>query len=524
MSISRFSKESKGRYPVCFALCPDLFTGTDKDFPLSDGLARYPEALARYPYLIDLARIEEAKSRLAAEQSSFPESASIPMINPHLDLLKVKWRFLPRMLAGEAVVPEPGDEYVLILKKSGAGVPEVRKASPQDLLALKLVAEQTHPRKAAADGKVSLGAIDRTILRAKRRGLIIGAGTRIKRPDDFPKGEQIDPDLFQSPTFTLQWHITQACDLNCRHCYDRSERDPMPLDHAIGVLDDLYDFCRDHGVFGQVSFSGGNPLLYPYFDRLYTEAAERGFMIAILGNPMPKNRIENMLGIQKPEFYQVSLEGLIQHNDFIRGRGHYERTVDFLKLLGDMGIYRMVMLTLTAGNLDQVLELADGLRGLTELFTFSRLATVGRGADLLPVPVDLFPGFLDQYMEAARLNPVMGFKDNLFNPLLRRHNLPLFGGCAGHGCGAAFNFVSLLPDGQVHACRKFPSLIGNLYTEKLNTLYYSPAAHRYRQGPEACKDCPVRPACGGCLAVSFGSGRDIFKESDPYCPRQAMGL
>jgi MoaA/NifB/PqqE/SkfB family radical SAM enzyme len=81
------------------------------------------------------------------------------------------------------------------------------------------------------------------------------------------------------------------------------------------VLDDFYDFCQEHHVFGQVSFSGGNPMLYPHFDRIYREAADRGFMIAVLGNPMPRGRIEKMLSVQKAEFYQVSLEGLKDHND-----------------------------------------------------------------------------------------------------------------------------------------------------------------------------------------------------------------
>ena len=293
----------------------------------------------------------------------------------------------------------------------------------------------------------------------------------------------------------------------------------MPLKRSISLLDDLYDFCRDNQVFCQISFSGGNPLLYPHFDKLYTEAVERGFMTAILGNPVPKNRIEKIMEVQRPEFYQISLEGLKQHNDYIRGKGHYKRSIEFLSLLGELGIYRMVMLTLSADNFEEVIQLADTLQGKTELFTFNRLANVGRGADLLPVPIDRFYDFLDQYMEAARTNPVMGLKDNLFNLLRWEKKIPLFGGCTGYGCGAAFNFVSLLPDGQVHACRKFPSPIGNIYNATFKDIYHSEAAQRYRAGASACMDCPIRPVCGGCLAVSFAFGQDIFTNADPYCPR-----
>jgi len=291
----------------------------------------------------------------------------------------------------------------------------------------------------------------------------------------------------------------------------------MTLEQALGVLDDLYDFCQAHNVLGQVSFSGGNPMLYLHFNRLYSEAAERGFMTAILGNPMPRNRIERMLEVQKPEFYQISLEGLKAHNDFIRGSGHYDRVLDFLKLLGDLGVYRMVMLTLTRDNMDQVLKLADRLKGLTDLFTFNRLTAVGRGTELSSVPFDRFPDFLARYMDAAETNPCIGLKDNLFNLLRWQRGLSLGGGCAGHGCGAAFNFVALLPDGEVHACRKMPSLIGNIYRERLNDIYHGSSARRFRAGSKSCSSCPVRPVCGGCPAVSYGFGRDIFNELDPYC-------
>jgi radical SAM protein with 4Fe4S-binding SPASM domain len=93
----------------------------------------------------------------------------------------------------------------------------------------------------------------------------------------------------------------------------------------------------------------------------------------------------------------------------------------------------------------------------------------------------------------------------------------LLGGCAGFGCGAAFNFVSLLPDGEVHACRKFPSLIGNIFSQSLREIYDAPVARRYRAGSFACRECRLRPACGGCLAVSHGFGLDVFTERDPYC-------
>ena len=475
-----FETDPRKHYPVCLELLPHLESVIGRDAALSEVLDQHPEWCRGHPYLSDLARIEEWRYRLLTSPPPFPERVAYRTVNPALELLPVSWQRLPEFLSDRSVVPEPGNGFVLVLRRSGKKSVEVCSAGPGELLALKIVAEGIGSREAAAEGGVPVGAVENVLYRAEQRGLILAPPTRIRRPEAFPAGEVEDPEFFSSETFTLQWHITQTCDLNCRHCYDRSDRDPMTLAQGLEVLDNLYDFCRGHNVFGQVSFTGGNPLLYPHFDRLYAEAADRGFMTAVLGNPVPGSRMEKMLSVQKPEFYQVSLEGLRDHDDFIRGTGHYDRVMDFLKVAGRTG-------RLPHGDAHpyprttwaRSLNWPTACVGIADLFTFNRLATVGRGAEMSAVPPDRFPDFLSRYMDAAEANPHMEFKDNLFNLLRGQRGLPLGGGCAGHGCGAAFNFVALLPDGEVHACRKMPSLIGNIYREKLDDIYHGPTARRF---------------------------------------------
>jgi radical SAM protein with 4Fe4S-binding SPASM domain len=69
----------------------------------------------------------------------------------------------------------------------------------------------------------------------------------------------------------------------------------------------------------------------------------------------------------------------------------------------------------------------------------------------------------------------------------------------------------------VHACRKFPSPIGNLREASLADIYASPLARRYRKGSRACRFCRLRNVCGSCLAVSHGSGLDPLRTLDPHC-------
>ena len=154
---------------------------------------------------------------------------------------------------------------------------------------------------------------------------------------------------------------------------------------------------------------------------------------------------------------------------------------------------------------------------LDNFFTFNRLSTVGEGARLLMADPKVFQTFLKEYVAAFRKNPILGLKDNLLNIILRKNDAKPFGGCTGYGCGAAFNFVALLPDGEVHACRKFPSPIGNMKKNPLSEIYHSKPARRYRSGSQACRECSLNVVCRGCQAITYSCGLDVFEKKDPFC-------
>jgi selenobiotic family peptide radical SAM maturase len=390
-------------------------------------------------------------------------------------------------------------------------------AGAEDLLALKVVAEQREPLEIAAATGRPVGVIDAALEKAANKGLLLAPPTRLQRDDGFPVPAGTPEKFLRAEAFTLQWHITHRCDLHCRHCYDRSSRDDVPLARGLEILDQLRAFCLQHHVGGQVSFSGGNPFLHPDFFQLYRTARDRNLNLAILGNPVTEEQLDALLQIARPSFFQVSLEGLQEHNDLIRGTGSFTAVLDFLDLLRQKQVYSMVMLTLTRANLDQVLPLAEVLRNRVDLFTYNRLAMVGEGANLESPYPEEYRVFVREYLQARQTNPVLALKDSLLNIERERQKQGLFGGCTGFGCGAAFNFVSLLPDGQVHACRKFPSLIGDLNRQSLQEVYYSAAARAYRRGCRECDACRLRPVCGSCLAVAFGCGLEPLAEKDPGC-------
>ena len=212
---------------------------------------------------------------------------------------------------------------VLVWKKSGTQKAAVAVAKPEDLAAIKIVTDGVNPASAETEANVAPGLVDILLRRALGKGILLSPASLIRRRrQDFSDSLCIPEQHLSAEVFTLQWHITQDCDLSCRHCYDRSARANMSVDKALDVIDDFHTFCRDRHVRGQISFSGGNPLLYPEFLEVYEQAARKGFAVAILGNPTTREMMDSILKIARPEYFQVSLEGLPEHNDSIRGHGH----------------------------------------------------------------------------------------------------------------------------------------------------------------------------------------------------------
>jgi len=473
-----------------------------------------------HPYLVDLAHIEWAVHTARNAPEIVRDQIKILDVNPTLSLIQVSWRGLPgffKQTKGDVNSIQQGSDMVLVWRDPVTGRIRVRSAGQKDLLALKIVLEELDTQETAEKENITRSLLEGSVKKAVYMGLIIKPFSLITRDHRQRIG---DKDIVKKQTaqvFTLQWHITQACDLHCRHCYDRSSRHPVSIESGLRILDDFYRFCQEHHVWGQVSFTGGNPLMHPQFYDLYFEAVQRGFMTAILGNPASNDELTKICSLKKPEFFQVSLEGLEEYNDFIRGSGHFNRVLSFLDKLRAADIYSMVMLTLNRDNIDQVLPLAEILRDKVDLFTFNRLSMVGEGAMLITPSREEFRVFIEDYLKAAESNPILSLKDNLINILLDQQGKELFGGCAGYGCGAAFNFVSLLPDGEVHACRKFPSHIGNINTQSLSEIYHSSSAEAYRTGSSACRNCRIRDVCGGCQAVVYSHGLDVSIDLDPCC-------
>ena len=391
-------------------------------------------------------------------------------------------------------------------------------AGPDELLGLKIVTERLPIAALAREHKLPARSLYRLLSRLERRGILQAPNTLLRR-DSGVFGANVDDCWLTATSFELLLQVTNVCNLHCRHCYDRSRSVDMTVAQAAHVLDELERFCERHWAQPHISITGGNPFLHRGFPEIYQDVARRGLEIPIVGNPVARDQLEAICRIKPPNVYQVSLEGRRTHTDWVRGAGSYDRAMAFLRVLQETNVDSCVMLTATTKNLGEILPLAVLLEGRTNGFSFSRLSRSGEGAALdQPDPV-AYRAFLGRYIEHAARSPVSTLKENLINLMLAESGQEPCDGCTGVGCGAAFNFLAVLPDGGVYACRKFPSLIGNIYEQSLEEIYCSPKAAQYRRGMRACDGCPIRHACGGCMAAAQRPPEGVSAAYDRFCWR-----
>jgi selenobiotic family peptide radical SAM maturase len=484
------------------------------------------------PYTIAALELEDSWRQKGLAEAPMPPEQGLTA-NPTLELFEGSWlglaeNFRRYLEQGDNYPPAPvknGSAWALLWLDPHSGSARIREAGEEDLLLLKMVEEGIDPLDLWRQNGLKPALVDDIAQGLIQEGLLLRAPTRLVRDwQNVPAMHNYDQDMLQVNTFAIQWHITHTCDLHCKHCYDRSKRSNLTWEQGEQVLDDLYRFCRRNSVGGHITFTGGNPYLHRHFYDLYQGAVDRGFSVSILGNPVSRQKLAKTVAIARPEFYQVSLEGLEATNDGIRGSGNFQDVLAFLPMLAEFDIYSMVMLTMNRYNMGEVMDLVEFLDGKVDSFTFNRLSLVGEGANLLLPGKEDYEAFVRRYFDNLDRYEHARIKDNLFNILLDEKGLKLSDGCTGYGCGAAFNFVAILPDGETHACRKFPSYIGNVLQSSLAEIYNSPAAQSYRNGPAACASCPLRPACGGCMALTASAGLDPLVDTDPYCFYRGEGL
>ena len=151
--------------------------------------------------------------------------------------------------------------------------------------------------------------------------------------------------LSQPYDFLIQWHLTEKCNLRCRHCYQEGRNlEELPLAAIYRVIDEISDMLAawqtDYDLEFSPSFNvtGGEPFLRPDCFDILEKMTQTGFEIYILSNGtcISLDIAEGIadLGIQG---VQVSLDGPKEIHERLRGRGSFDAALQGVRRLIEAG-------------------------------------------------------------------------------------------------------------------------------------------------------------------------------------------
>ena len=189
-------------------------------------------------------------------------------------------------------------------------------------------------------------------------------------------------------------HITNQCNLTCRHCMFQSSpaaREKLSAEDCLAVIREAYALgCR---IF---YFTGGEPMMSDAFleslKEIFRQPDTHGVVLTNLTlirsladrlRAFPPNRLH----------FQVSVDGLGGTHDAIRGAGTFDQLKDNLAVLKNLGFPATLSTTVTRQNVHELPLLVD-FASAQQVATLHLLWLFKKGnADtaLVASPADIFP-------------------------------------------------------------------------------------------------------------------------------------
>ncbi len=331
---------------------------------------------------------------------------------------------------------------------------------------------------------------------------------------------------FRPKSFHLQWHITERCNLSCKHCYQdtRFLKKEISADNFIVILDKFIEQIKKWKLKKtRISITGGEPLIRSDFFYLIEKIYENKslFLYGILTNGTFLNeknikKLEN-LGLG---YVQISLEGMEKINDSIRGKGVFKKAVNAAKLLRKTSIALNFSMTITKANLKDVPNVINLSKKIGIPLGIRRCIPCGSGKQMKKA-------ILSPKEVRALWHYILKVKKNFWQPISLGCEDDMliqdFNQYQSGGCSAGYASFTVLPNADVYPCRRLPIFAGNLLKQSFEDIYYnSDILKKLRNRNninDACYQCPWHDKCnGGAKCLAFGHFED-FSAPDPHCWR-----
>jgi radical SAM protein len=363
---------------------------------------------------------------------------------------------------------------------------------------------------------------------------------------------------FNLTPFTLAWEITRACALRCVHCRAEAQpkRDPRELSTEEGFR--LIDQIAEIG--GPILIlTGGDPLMRrDIFDFISYGAKDRGLRVALSPSAtalVTRERLRKAgeAGVTRTH---ISLDGATHesHDSFRQTPGSFQRTLEIMDSLRDLGMSLQIGATVSRYNLHELDAIADiAARYGAVMLNFFFLVPTGRGTAEDMISPEEHERVFNWMYDLAKTAPfdvrstaaqhyrrvvIQRRRQEMAEATARGEKVAAGPGGSMHLTGAGYSFAGGLGQSGMkgvndgngfafisHIGEVCPSGFlevpaGSVRRQSFIEIYRDSPLFRelrdYTKLKGRCGVCDFRDVCGGSRARAFGVTGD-YMETDPYC-------
>jgi radical SAM protein with 4Fe4S-binding SPASM domain len=351
------------------------------------------------------------------------------------------------------------------------------------------------------------------------------------------KRKALPSDALSAPA-RIYFELTRKCNLGCKACFNESSL-PMENELTTKEIFSILDQLNEIGTF-EIRFTGGEPTTRKDFFEIIAYAKKLGFYISMGTNGIYPNDLFKKVANCGVDWFIVSLDGMEDANDFIRGKGSFKKTKKSLKEFAKLKKRIRVNTVVGKYNLDQIPALAKFADSINaESLNLIPLRPYGRAIKYLSDKMFSQNEFYDMIRLIDNLRSKHKVKIVTTIDLLNKNNLSKQDLIVKKEktCAAGVEAAVISPCGSVYGCSYSPAserddadvvgrnifVAGDLRKEKIEKIWldsnrWSVFRDLKNYKSSACHSCAYykKECVGSCPIMSYHKDKTL-NGLDPYC-------
>jgi len=328
----------------------------------------------------------------------------------------------------------------------------------------------------------------------------------------------------------ISWNTTNACNLNCPHCYRDASKalpDELTTSEAKAMLQQISE-----AGFMIMIFSGGEPLLRDDIFELVEHAKGLGLRPVFGTNGTLLNR-ETVKRLKESgaAAMGISLDSTdAEKHDCFRGvPGSFDKTMEGMKNCREAGLRFQIHTTVMDWNYDEIEQITDLAieSGATAHHIFFLVPT-GRAAHLASgiMKAEKYEELLERIMDRQKEVPIE-LKPTCAPQLMRIAKQKGMNMRFTRGCIAGIAYCLIGPTGNVQPCAYLDMNLGNVREIPFTEIWRNNEVFKELRTMEysgSCGRCDYKDVCGGCRARAAYYHKGDYMASEPWCTYKPVGL